>query len=331
MIEKLTVYNSETTDPYLNLATEEYLTFHTEPSECILFLWQNAHTVVIGRNQNCWKECHVTELENDGGQLARRLSGGGAVYHDLGNLNFTFCLRKAEADVDRQLQVIINAAARFGLDAKKSGRNDAIISDRKFSGNAFFDSHGFYYHHGCILINTNSQDLARYLNPSSAKLKAKGVDSVRARVVNLAELNPSVTTDSFRSAMIAAASDVYNLPATPLSVARLNQDEIKTIADRLKSREWKYGRKIPFTNSISRRFTWGEIEFNVKCTGDIIEDALLASDSMDHKWFEAIGPQFRGCYYNASAICAVLTPLLVTRQVPSNVIDDITSMLKNCI
>lgn len=331
MIEKLTVYSSETTDPYLNLATEEYLTFHTEPSECILFLWQNARTVVVGRNQNCWKECHVTELEKDGGHLARRLSGGGAVYHDLGNLNFTFCLRKAEADVDKQLQVIINAAASFGLEAKKSGRNDAVIWDRKFSGNAFFDSHGFYYHHGCILINTNPQDLARYLNPSSAKLKAKGVNSVRARVVNLAELNPSITTDSFRSAMVAAACNVYNLPATALNKARLNQDEIRIITDRLKSREWKYGHKIPFTSSISKRFAWGGIDFDVKCSGDIIEDAMLTSDSMNHRWFATIGPQFKGCFYNASAVCAVLTPLLVARQVPPNVIDDITSLLENSI
>lgn len=139
MVTKLTYIESDQVNPYKNLAVEEYLLLHCEDKECILYLWQNQNTVVIGRNQNAWKECKVTKLEEENGHLARRLSGGGAVYHDLGNLNFTFLVNKDEYSLEKQLQVIINAMGRLGLKAEKSGRNDILIDGKKFSGNAFYE------------------------------------------------------------------------------------------------------------------------------------------------------------------------------------------------
>ena len=109
------------TYPYRNLALEEYLLHNVAEDECILYLWQNEKTVVIGRNQNPWKECKVKELNEDGGRLVRRLSGGGAVYHDLGNLNFTFVLTKENYNVDRQLDVIIRAVNGLGIEAERLG------------------------------------------------------------------------------------------------------------------------------------------------------------------------------------------------------------------
>lgn len=327
MIKKLSVYISKTTDPYENIATEEYLTFHTEPGECILFLWQNAHTVVIGRNQNCWKECRVTELEADGGFLARRLSGGGAVYHDLGNLNFTFCLKKEDADVAKQMQVIIEAAASFGLAAANSGRNDAVVDGRKFSGNAFYDSHGCYYHHGTLLIGVDGAAMSRFLNPSKAKLASKGVESVRARVVNLSELSPAITVDAMKLAMQQAFAKVYALPATPLAAERLDWDTIHKLAEKFSSWEWKYGQKIPFTDRISRCFAWGEAELALKVSRGLVEEALLSSDAMEAQWFDGIGPQFQSCPYAAAPLCDVLRRVLSERKVPASVQEELCEML----
>ena len=134
MIEKLYTIESGSLNPYLNMGLEEYLKYHTGREECILYLWQNERTVVIGRNQNAWKECQTEELEGDGGYLARRLSGGGAVFHDLGNLNFTFLVRKENFNVEKQTEVILRAVNSLGIHAEKSGRNDITVDGCKLFG-----------------------------------------------------------------------------------------------------------------------------------------------------------------------------------------------------
>ena len=331
MIHTLTTYESKATDPYQNLAVEEYLTFHTEPGECILYLWQNAHTVVIGRNQNCWKECRVSELEADGGHLVRRLSGGGAVYHDLGNLNFTFCMRKEDMDVDRQLQVIIEAVSSFGLTAEKTGRNDVAIGGQKFSGNAFFDSKGYYYHHGTLLLNVDTASMSRFLNPSKAKLQSKGVDSVRSRVVNLSSLCPDITVDTMKQAMFNAFSKVYGLPAMPLCAERLEQTAIEKGRERFSSEHWIYGPKIPFTNRLEQRFPWGEAGLDLCVNGGMITEALLSSDSMEADWFSDIGSEFQGLPYRADILCKALDRSLEQHMVPENVRADLCRMVQEQI
>ena len=121
MIDKLYIYNSTCVDPYFNIATEKLLLENVEENACILYLWQNQNTVVIGRNQNAWLECRTSLLEEEGGHLARRLSGGGAVFHDLGNLNFTFLSATEDHNLDQNIAVIAHACAMAGLSVEKSG------------------------------------------------------------------------------------------------------------------------------------------------------------------------------------------------------------------
>ena len=159
----LVVIRTAHTSPYENLGLEQYLTGQAAPGQCILYLWQNRPTVVIGRNQNVWAECRPEAMEEDGVLLARRLSGGGAVYHDLGNLNFTFIARSALYSVPRHLEVILKSLSLLGIPGEISGRNDLTVRGRKFSGNAFYRSGDFCCHHGTLLVDADLTAMSRYL------------------------------------------------------------------------------------------------------------------------------------------------------------------------
>lgn len=306
MIKTLSICRGDGTDPYRNLATERYLTLHTEPGECILYLWQNQRTVVIGRNQNCWKECRVHMLEEDGGHLARRLSGGGAVYHDLGNLNFTFCVRREDYDVARQLSVIVEAVRALGVAAEQTGRNDITADGKKFSGNAFYRADDFCYHHGTLLVDVDKTDMTRYLNVSRGKLETKGVDSVRSRVVNLRELNPEVSVDRLRKQMIQAAERVYGCPARTFGAERFDMDELGAYEAFFASWDWKYGKKLEFQHRMERRFPWGGIELRFRVDGGIVREAQAFSDAMDHAFVEELPALWRGRRYEADELARAL-------------------------
>ena len=243
MIRRLTVCRAPGTDPYENLALEQTLLERVEEGECILYLWQNARTVVIGRNQNPWKECRTTLLTEEGGRLARRLSGGGAVFHDLGNLNFTFLMREEDYDLSRQLRVIETACLSLGVPVERSGRNDLLADGRKFSGNAFYHHLGRAYHHGTLMVDVDLEMVQRYLSPSKAKLAAKGVDSVRSRVVNLKEFVPDLTVDNLKNALVSAFASVYDV-GTSLACPPIRKN-LPNLSLRDQSADWSRQSILP--------------------------------------------------------------------------------------
>ena len=302
MIKKIALYESTGFDPYRNLAIEQHLLEQVEPGCCILYLWQNQNTVVIGKNQNAWKECRTAALEQDGGHLARRLSGGGAVFHDLGNLNFTFLVPQWDYDLDRQFSVIQEAVRSFGIPVEKSGRNDVLSAGRKFSGNAFYRNGTQAYHHGTLLVDVDMQKMGRYLNPSKAKLQSKGVDSVRSRVVNLRELNPNVTIECLKTAMAEAFAKVYGLTPEWIGDDVLDGAYVESLCQRNSSWEWLYGRKIPFTFEWEDRFSWGGVQVALQVENGIVLQAKVYSDAMDWSMAPTLEKALTNCHFSQEAL-----------------------------
>lgn len=299
---KLSYICSDSTNPYNNIALEEYLTFHTGEDECILYLWQNANTVVIGKNQNAYRECKIDKLEEAGGYLARRLSGGGAVYHDLGNLNFTFCVRKKNYNVDKQLQVIVEAVKSFGLNAEKTGRNDIVVDGKKFSGNAFYESGEFAYHHGTIMIDVNAGKLADYLTVSKAKLESKGVQSVRSRVVNLSALSDAITVETMKRALVEAFAKVYEGNVNAYQPDEEAKEEINERKEFFGSKEWLLGNQKNFVAQMETRFSWGEMQLQVETEAGIISGVTIFSDALEDTLPEQINVVLKGCPYEKEAL-----------------------------
>lgn len=303
----LWLYESPSHDPWFNLAIEEYLLGRAEDS-VILYLWQNENTVVIGKNQNPWKECKTTLLEQEGGRLARRLSGGGAVFHDLGNLNFTFLLPQTEYDLDKQFSVIQRAVARLGIATERSGRNDVLAGGRKFSGNAFYKNGKQAYHHGTLLVDVDKDRLSRYLNPSKAKLQAKGVDSVRSRVVNLRELNPEVTIPALKAALAASFAEVYGGEPQILDERTLDMVKIEALAARNRSWQWNFGQKLPFSFSCAERFPWGGVEIELRVESGAVRRAKVYSDAMDWQLPQLLEQALAGCRFTKEDLLNAVTP-----------------------
>lgn len=327
MIDTTKLYIADSTDPYRNLAVEEHLLGQVRPGECILYLWQNANTIVIGRNQNAYQECKTGKLLGDGGHLARRLSGGGCVYHDLGNLNFTFLLWEGDYDVPRQLSVIGKALQDFGLAAEYTGRNDLCIAGRKFSGNAFYKHRGRCYHHGTILIHADMAKMGEYLHASAEKLRANSVASVRSRVVNLSELNPAIDVPSIKGALARAFGAVYGTQPIEIPAQALDETAIATLQEKYASPEWIYGAHMRADYRFGARFPWGGIEFNLAIRGDTIVGAQVFSDSMDADLALTLARRLEGVHFSKNAMRSAMED--AESGIDANILGDVIALIES--
>lgn len=302
------ILTGDSHDPWHNLAVEALLFEGLRADEAVFYLWQNAATVVIGRHQNAWQECRVKLLEAEGGRLARRSTGGGAVFHDLGNLNFSFVLPRGAYDVHRQLEVIRRAVGEFGIEAEFSGRNDLLAGGAKFSGSAFKLSDRVGLHHGTLLVDVNMDRLSRYLVPGADKLKAKGIKSVRSRVCNLTEFNPALTIPALAEALRRAFAAEYG-HADPMTVDDLDRARLAELEAQYASWDFRMGKALPFDATLSHRFDWGGVTLELSLRQGRVERAGVWSDAMDEAMIDQIAPALRGVRYVNADLSRALAAL----------------------
>ncbi|SMF90427.1 lipoate-protein ligase [Paenibacillus uliginis N3/975] len=283
---------SQEHDPYFNLALEEELFRNARQGEVTLYLWQNEKTVVIGRNQNPYIECDIEQIKRSGGKIARRISGGGAVYHDLGNLNFTFVCKKSEEDLTKQIAVLQKAVERFGLQVVRSGRNDLTHEGKKFSGHAFYEEDGNAFHHGTMMVDVDLTMLAKVLKPSKLKLESKGITSVKSRVVNLKKLNDEITISSLSEALIDSFREIYGENSFLVKYNR--QEKSPDFIKKYMDDRWIYGESPVYNASIEKRTSSGNIQAFFQVEHGLVKELKIFSDSISILDFRAVENRFIG-------------------------------------
>lgn len=305
MISKRRVIISKSFNPYFNLSLEEYLLNNIDENEIILYLWRNENTVVIGRNQNPWKECNLEKVSEINGKVARRLSGGGAVYHDLGNLNFTFLTEEKNEDLNKQLEVIIESLKNIGIESSFSGRNDILVDGKKISGNAFYWDNDKYYHHGTLLYEVNIEKLTGILTPSTHKLTSKGIDSVKSRVANLKEYKKDLTIEELMESLIEAFKFKYG-DISSIQYLHERDLSINHLMLKYSSSDWIYGDSPDFEVSMDKATGEGKVEINISMEDGNINGCKIYTDSLFTKEFEIIENLLKGCAFDRTSMVRVL-------------------------
>lgn len=329
---------STSTQPWFNLAVEDAI-FRTMPAnQRVLFLWRNADTVVIGRAQNPWKECNTQKMAQDEITLARRQSGGGAVFHDLGNTNFTFMAGKPDYNKSVSTQIVLDALASLGIHGKATGRNDLVIEDvngeRKFSGSAYRETHDRGFHHGTLLLQADLSRLANYLNPDPKKLQAKGITSVRARVTNLSEIKADIDHLQVCDAIMQAFFAYYQETVMPEYISQDAWPDIPGFKEKFEQQsswEWNFGRTPNFMHSLDERFPWGGVELHIDVNDAHIEKAQIFTDSLDPAPLEALAPRLAGIPYRPAEILAAIDHVAQDFPGQQAMFEDVKHWLKNAI
>jgi lipoate-protein ligase A len=304
-MDKLKVFSAEHNDPWFNLATEDWIFNNFEEGTHVLFLWRNKPCIVIGRFQNPWVECNLQAMEQDKVVLARRQSGGGAVYHDLGNTNFTFMSQRSEYEIKRNFKIITDALKKFDIEAQQSGRNDILVDGRKISGSAFRMTTKKAFHHGTLLINANMGMIGHYLTPDKEKLQSKGVRSVASRVANLTEFNPLISHENLCDAIVETFFETYKQKTEieHLTIEKLSKEEsLYKTYQQYSDWSWRFGTTPQFSHKIEKRFDWGKVDINLDVQKSVINQVKIFSDSLSVEFIELLHSSLENIKYDLTTI-----------------------------
>ena len=299
------LYVSTSPDGWRNLGVDEYFLDHIGEDDMLLYFYVNRNAVIIGRGQNPWAECNLSAMERDGVQLVRRITGGGAVFHDEGNLNFSFIAGEKRYDLQRQLGMILDAVRALGIPCEFSGRNDLLADGRKFSGNAFCSRGCVRQHHGTLLIDADLTRLQNYLNVDPRKLQAKGAKSVRSRVCNLRQFVPELSRDQMLDALKIAFGETYG-PYIELQTENLDENAIAPYVEKQRSEEWRLGKTPRFDLEIENRFPWGNVQLLLTLRQGRVDEISVYSDAMDADLADEIRSRLLGVAFGSAPLADAL-------------------------
>ncbi len=317
-------------DPYYNLALEEYVVTAMPEGEDYFILWQNEPTIVVGRNQNTIEEINLAFVERRGIKVVRRMSGGGAVYHDHGNLNYTFVVQEEGRfhKFDVFTRYLIDTLRKLGIQAENSGRNDITINGRKFSGNAQFKRGKRLLHHGTILFNSSLDVMVEALNVNPEKIISKGIKSVKSRVTNIKEhLNMPLDIIEFKELLYATVFEAEN----EISTYYLSDTDQKAISNlrntKYDSWDWVFGSSPPFTVQKKGGFDWGNIDIRLSINQGYITECKIYGDFFAAQDIEGLEMRFAGLAYRKDVFHKNITSEIITAYWPSAKVDEIIQLL----
>ncbi|AYG01420.1 lipoate--protein ligase [Lactococcus allomyrinae] len=297
-------------DAYTNIAMDSWLLYNLKPTEPVFSLWQNKRAVIVGRNQNTFAEVNQDYIDNHDVQVVRRVSGGGAVYHDEGNICFTFFVpveSSASVNFKQFVQPMYDALHAVGINAQITGRNDLEVEGKKISGNAQRYAGGYLMHHGTLLWDTDVEAMIRSLNVSDEKFVSKAAKSVRARVGNIKDYAPEdLTLDSFIEAL-----KYYLTDEGKDNELILSDNQLAGIKDWRDSQfstwDWNYGESPKFAFSNHAKFTGGSIDVQVNVEHGKITEINFLGDFLGVRDWRDIKEQFIGIEFTPEAVHKVLT------------------------
>ncbi|MBR6523221.1 MAG: lipoate--protein ligase [Clostridia bacterium] len=310
-------------NPYFNLAAEEY--FLKTGCEDKLILWQNDNTVVIGKNQSAFTEINHSRAEEMKVNIVRRMSGGGAVYHDLGNLNYTYITKAGDDDFlnfKKFTKPVIDALKSLGIDATLSGRNDMLIGGKKFSGNAQYVYKDMLLHHGTLMFSTSVDILAKVLNVNELKIKSKGIASVKSRVTNIRK-HCDISIDEFCELLFKSAEGTrYQLTQTDLS-------EIKKLqTEKYETWEWNFGYSPKHSFKNEKLFPCGIVSASLDAKDGKITDIKFSGDFFGKRDISELEQALIGVRHDYNEILSLLKKTPVDEYFSGLTYTDIADLIK---
>ncbi|AUM95525.1 lipoate--protein ligase [Clostridium botulinum] len=321
---------NKSTNPFFNLALEEYLLKNVDIKEDYFILWQNEPTIVIGKHQNTLKEINMNFVQNNNINVVRRNSGGGAVYHDLGNINFTFITKYDEKhllDFKTFTNPVVYSLGKLNVKAELSGRNDILIDGRKISGNSQHIYKDRFLHHGTLLFNSELENLVKALNVDNDKILSKGIESIKSRVTNIKEhVKEDIFMEEFKEILI---ENIFIWNKSSLKEYNLTSDHINEIEKLMKEKymtwQWNYGESPEFNYRNSKRFQGGKLEVLLNIVEGHINECKIYGDFLGVMDVSEIEKKIIGVKYGEEYIEEFLKEIDINKYFGTICFDEIKS------